>query len=163
MKSEQVLVKKVNLTKKQKELIERIGIFMEQQGLPPAVARICGLLMVSDRLELTFEEIYSTLNISKSAASNAINLLLNSHKIEYITKPGDRKRYFKVCIDQWEKMLKERLQGFSSYISLVEEIHNQRTKSTKTFNASLKDAVGFIKFMSKEFPLLYEKWQKSKK
>src|ERR1039457_1717695 len=106
---------KVVLSTKQKELIERIGIFFEHQGLPPAVARICGLLLISDRLELTFEEIYTTLNISKSAASNAINLLLNTHKVEYITKPGDRKRYFKMSIDQWEDLLMQKFQGFSAY------------------------------------------------
>ncbi len=154
---------KVILTKKQKELIEHVGIFFEHQGFPPAVARIFGLLLVSDKLELSFEEIYSSLNISKSAASNAINLLLNTNKIEYITKPGDRKRYFKVRIDQWEKMIKERFQGFSSYISLIQEIHDQRTKNTKAFNSSLKDLIGFLTFMSTEFPMLYEKWRKSKK
>ena len=154
---------KVILSTKQKELIERIGIFLEHQGLPPAMARISGLLLVSDRLELTFEEIYTTLNISKSAASNSISLLLNTHRIEYITKPGDRKRYFKVRIDQWEKMLMERFQGFSDYIALIQEIHDQRTKTTKVFNANLKEAISFITFMSEEFPSIYKKWRKNKK
>ncbi len=146
------------ITKEQKELIERIGVFYEQQGLPPAVARVIGLLMVSDQLELTFEEIYTLLKISKSAASNAINLLLNTHRIEYITKPGDRRRYFKVRFEQWEKMLKERMQFFSSHVSLLKEIQSQRTPKTREFNAKLKEFIGFIEFIHKEMPLMFKKW-----
>jgi DNA-binding transcriptional regulator GbsR (MarR family) len=155
-------VKKDLLTEEQKKLVERIGVFYEQQGLPPAVARVSGLLMVSDRLELTFEEIHSTLNISKSAASNAINLLLNTHRLEYITKPGDRKRYFKVCFENWEKMLKERMEFFSSQISILREVHAQRTPRSKVFNSKLKEFIGFIEFIHNEIPLLFEKRKPSK-
>jgi DNA-binding transcriptional regulator GbsR (MarR family) len=156
-------VKKSVVTQKQKELIERTGVFFERQGFSPAVARISSLMLVSDKLELTFEEIYETLNLSKSSASNAINFLLHTNKIEYMTKPGDRKRYFRAPLKGWETMLKERFQGFSPYVSYLQEIYDQRTKETKAFNADLKEVIEFIAFMSKELPSLFEKWQKSKK
>ena len=80
---------------KQDELIEKIGVHFEKEGLQPVAARILSLLTVSDKEEQTFDEIRDTLKISKSAASNGINLLLKINSIEYITKLGDRKRYFK--------------------------------------------------------------------
>jgi len=154
-------MEKLILSKKQRELIERVGVFFEHQGLSPAVARIGGLLLISDRTELTFEEIHTTLNLSKSATSNAINLLLNSHRVEYITKPGDRKRYFRIYIDQAEKIIQERMRGAGSFISLLNEIYDQRTKSTKAFNANLGNLIAFVTFVNTEFSLLYEKWKKS--
>ena len=86
----------VQMTEKQLRLIEKLGVFYEQQGLmQPAAARILALLLVSDSIELTFEEVYETLNLSKSATSNALNFLLNTEKVEYITQPGERRRYFR--------------------------------------------------------------------
>ena len=40
-------------------------------------------LLIADRNELTFDEIKDALNISKSATSTAINLLINTNRIEY--------------------------------------------------------------------------------
>ena len=163
MQAEVLGLKKELLNSKQKELIERIGIFFEQQGLPPAVSRISSLLLVSDKLELSFEEIYSTLSLSKSAASNALNFLLITHRVEYITRPGERKRYFKACIDQWENMFKDRLHFLPSLVSLLSEIRAQRTEKNSTFNKNLEDFIDFISFMQQEIPLLFTKWKEQKK
>ena len=85
----------VQLSEEQRRLIEKMGVGGEKNGMPPAPARIMALLMVSPETELTFDQVRETLNLSKSATSNAINMLLTTQKIDYITKPGDRKRYFK--------------------------------------------------------------------
>ncbi|MGB7393051.1 MAG: MarR family transcriptional regulator, partial [Pricia sp.] len=84
----------IKLTKEQQELIEKFGVIQEGMGLNPASARVNALLTISDKLELTFDEIRETLKLSKSATSNAINFLLERENIGYKTKLGDRKRYF---------------------------------------------------------------------
>ena len=48
---------KIRLTSEQQELIERMGVFYEQHGLPPMEARISSLLIVCDQPELTFDHI----------------------------------------------------------------------------------------------------------
>ena len=154
---------KLVLNKKKKELIERIGIFVEGSGLPPVVARIIGLLLISGKQELTFEEIYDSLEISKSAASNAINLLLRTHKVEYITKPGDRKRYFKVGITQWENILKEKIQVLPLYVLLLKEIQSQRDQSNKESSRDFREFVLFIEFLNKEILVLLRKWENRKR
>ena len=100
----------MELSLKQKSLIEKMGVFHEKNGMPPTEARIIALLLVSDRIELSFDEIRDYLQISKSAASNALNNLMNSHKIEYITKYGDRKRYFRSNLPNWKTQASESLQ-----------------------------------------------------
>ena len=81
--------------KKQRELIERIGRNNERDGFQPVTARILGLLMVMDKEEYTFDEIVDEMQISKSSASNALRNLELRGVIEYVTYPGDRKRYFR--------------------------------------------------------------------
>lgn len=154
----------IHLTDKQKELIERFGVYSEREGsTSPAPARILALLLVSDETELTFEEIYQTLQISKSAASNAINALLNSERIEYITKSGDRKRYFRSSIGQWEKDFSKKFNRLFEASKFMKEILEQRPATTPEFNSKIQRVIDFMEFLQGELPALYNKWEKQSK
>lgn len=152
----------INLTEKQKELIERLGVLHEGSGFPPAASRVASMLLVSPVTELTFDEIRESLNLSKSACSNAINLLLTLGKIEYITKPGDRKRYFRNKVGSWQKDIKSTFKKMSDASGIMEEVLAQRPGNTTDFNQSLKDLISFMEFLKIELPLLYNKWDQSK-
>lgn len=149
----------VELRPSQLELIERFGVFMERGGTSPVESRIMALLIVCDVTELTFEEIYQLLQISKSAASNAINRLQAINKLDYITKPGDRKRYFKSRLGLWEETFKQNFEKMFAVSALMQEIVNQRPKADKEFNRNLQNFVDFMLFMQKEIPQLYKKWK----
>jgi DNA-binding transcriptional regulator GbsR (MarR family) len=151
------------VTEKQQSLIERLGVFYEQEGFHPAGARVLALLLIADRNELTFDEIKDTLNISKSATSTAINLLITTKRVEYLTNPGERKRYFRASITNWKTHMKEKLEGFTTINSLMEEIINQRPASTLEFNDSLKELNSFMLFFQKEIPHLIQRWKDSEK
>ena len=75
----------VKLTEKQKELIESFGVLQEHMGLTSAAARINSLLTIADENEITFDDIRETLNLSKSATSNALSVLLKMNNIDYKT------------------------------------------------------------------------------
>jgi DNA-binding transcriptional regulator GbsR (MarR family) len=152
----------MELSSKQKELIEKMGVFHEKNGMPPTEARIIALLLVSDRIELSFDEIRDYLQISKSAASNAINNLMNSHRIEYITKYGDRKRYFRSNLPNWKTQASESLQKLLSVNALMKEILNIRTADTPDFNKDLADVIDFIDFLQQELLGIYQRWRSEK-
>jgi DNA-binding transcriptional regulator GbsR (MarR family) len=149
-----------NLKDSQKQLIEKVGVFLEKQGLSPAAARISALLVISDELELTFEDIYQKLEISKSSASTAINFLVKVQRIEYITKPGDRKRYFRSNIAHWPQDFEEKLEYMTHVKVIFQEVLDQRTKETKEFNKTIAHFISFMDFMQSELPALIEKWKK---
>ncbi len=92
---------------KQKELIEFIGRENERDGYQPVAARILGLLMVMDKEEYTFDEIVEDLKISKSSASNALKNLEIRGVIEYVTYPGNRKRYFRFISTEIDGMIND--------------------------------------------------------
>lgn len=152
----------IKLTIKQKELIERLGVYMERSGYPPAQGRIIGLLMVSDRTQLTFDEIISTLQLSKSAVSNALNFLLDTGRIEYYTKPGDRKRYFMLKGNHVADEFRKNASRFLEISAFLKEILQSRTKSTTEFNQRLKEAIDFMEFLGEELPAIFKKWEKRK-
>ena len=152
----------ISLTESQKILIEKVGVNHERSGLQPAPARVASLLLVCDEPELTFDNIRELLNLSKSAASNAINLLLSTERITYITKPGDRKRYFRSKLASWKDDIKRHYQDITETIDLLKEVLHQRPGDTTEFNQNLKDAIGFMEYLNAELPKLYEKWERSK-
>lgn len=148
----------VQLTQAQKELIERMGVFYEQHGIPPMEGRIMSLLIVCDEPELTFDQIRELLVISKSATSSALNMLLLTQRVIYKTKPGDRKRYFTSNIVEWQESFTENFQKFFGVIKIMKEALDQRTPNTPEFNGQMAEFIEFIEYLSIEFPRLYLEW-----
>lgn len=150
------------ITLAQKKLIEKIGVFFEGQGRTPVEARIVALFLVGDQLEMTLEDMQQALNISKSSVTNAINVLLLTQQIDYVTRPGDRRKYYKSKIEQWlahaEGHMEKALQGKA----LLKEALDQRTASTKGFNSALKELIEFMEFMQTQHQDLFAKWKKHK-
>lgn len=149
----------LHLSESQLALIEKVGVHACGQGMQPAAARIASLLMVSDKLELTFDEIRATLMLSKSATSNGLNYLLLTNKIEFSTKTGDRKRYFKSNIHAWEATFTQQFHSIGEFAKLLTEIQLARTPDTPEFNKSIGEFSSFINFFIGEIPKLYEKWK----
>ena len=97
----------VERIQKQRELVEAMGRLTNRGGGTSLAGRIIGLLAFLDKEEFTFEEIVDELKISKSSVSTTINHLIENDKIEYITYPGDRKRYFRIKINTRKKFLQD--------------------------------------------------------
>ena len=105
---------KINLRKEQIQLIEKLAVMIEKGGLQPAMAKIIALLMVNDEPELTFDEIWETLGISKSAASQAINQLLKLIKLNTEQKSATAKDISAAVLTVGRKIQKRRLKGCRS-------------------------------------------------
>ncbi|PRX99267.1 hypothetical protein CLV24_1623 [Pontibacter ummariensis] len=84
----------MNIDKKQAAQTERIGVTLEKSAIPPLAARIMALLLVAEPPYCSFNTIMEALQASKSSAGPSLNLLLREGIVDYITFPGDRKRYF---------------------------------------------------------------------
>lgn len=151
------------LSEKQKTVVEQVGISFERMGMQPAAARVMGLLYVADRPELSFDEITEALQISKSATSNAINLLLQTEQIEYTTFPGDRKRYFRLKISNWREGFAKKIEGMTSFNVLLRQVLEVRTPETPDFNQSLEELINFLDYINRQLPRLLQDWENSKK
>jgi DNA-binding transcriptional regulator GbsR (MarR family) len=150
------------LTPEQKSLVEKMGVFQERFGKSPVESRVAALLLVADQSEMTFDEIRVELNVSKSAASNALSMLLKTNKVEYITRQGDRKRYFRSNLHSWEHFADENLQALAVMREILKEILDQRTPDTIEFNNTLSDVIGFMEFAQVEMLNIFKKWKERK-
>lgn len=148
------------LSEKQKELIERIGVFHEHKGMQPLVGRIMGLLLVHDDAEATFEEIVELLGVSKSAVSNALTFLQAKDRVIYTTKPGDRKRYFKLKVNDWRAEFERDLLKIAEIKTFVDEVLEERGDKGSEFCTRMKDFSNFLEFFKQEVPSLFERFKK---
>jgi DNA-binding transcriptional regulator GbsR (MarR family) len=155
-------LEKIQLTYDQKKLIERLGVMHEKRGMQPAPSRVASLLLVADRPELTFDEIKEALGLSKSATSNAINNLLTANKIDYITYPENRKRYFVSKVTSWKEDAEQNLESFKELTEVLEEVLKQRPGNTTEFNANLREVIDFLNFLVSKLPELMEEWERTR-
>lgn len=149
----------IAITAAQLKLVEKLGVVFEQSGVQPAAARVASLLIIADETELTFDQIRATMRLSKSATSNAINTLLLAKRIVYITKPGDRKRYFTSDIKEWKVGFVEKFNEMMDIVEVYKEVLEQRSESTPEFNKDLEEMISLMSFIFDEIPKLFNKWE----
>jgi DNA-binding transcriptional regulator GbsR (MarR family) len=149
------------LNKRKLELIERIGVFHEQHGMQPLMGRIIGLLLVLDKAEATFDDIVAYLNVSKSAVSNALNILQLQGHVAYKTKPGERKRYFFLTLENWEQAMEKELCGMLEISSFMKEVLKERGDVKPEFNHNIKDVCNFMEFLRNRIPSLFKEFRNS--
>lgn len=150
------------LTENKLELIERIGVFHEQRGMQPLMGRIVGLLLVLDEAEATFDEIVDYLNVSKSAVSNALNFLQLQGHLAYKTKPGERKRYFYLTLENWEADMEKKLCDISQISSFMKDVLQERGNNKPEFNHNISDICNFMEFFRNRIPVLLKEFRSKK-
>ncbi|MGF1924339.1 MAG: GbsR/MarR family transcriptional regulator [Bacteroidia bacterium] len=153
---------KIILRREQVELIEELANVHERIGIPPAMSKILGLLVISDETELTFDQIKDTLELSKSAVSQALNQLLMSKKLSYKTKIGDRKRYFHLRVADWDVHILEQFEGVSLLIGVFKKVIASRSSETVEFNQNLEKMTDFLSLVHSQVISLHQKFGKGK-
>src|SRR4030043_931841 len=133
--------------KRQKELVETMGRVYDKEGFQPIAGRILGLLTIMDKEQFTFDEIVEELQISKSSASNALHMLEIRDIIEYVTKSGDRKRYFRMkkldkfsLIDDHISKLKKT----NDFLQNVLELKANKNSENSSFILDMVDILNFF-------------------
>jgi len=130
------------------KLIEEIGLHFEKnQNLAPLAARIYAIMILSPNEGHTFEEIKQITDASKSSVSTQLNLLMQTKKVDYFTKTGDRKRYFRASKTYLKNTLKEYLENISEEIKMVDKI----IKFNSTYNSEKFEKDGHIPKMFRNY------------
>lgn len=122
------------------KLVEEIGVYIEQDGpLSPLAARIYALLMLCPRAGHSFDEIVELSKSSKSSVSTSLNLLLTNGGIEYFTKPGERKRFFRLSKSYLKVNLKNSKDHISKELRMIKKVEQFNIRYNKEKYKKHKD------------------------
>jgi DNA-binding transcriptional regulator GbsR (MarR family) len=108
----------VDIRNSRKEFVERLAVAHEGDGLPRIAGRIFGLLLLCER-EMSLDEITEELGASKGSASVNTRLLEQRGFIERISKPGDRRDYYRIMPDLFERTMEQRLTRWYRFHEIV--------------------------------------------
>jgi DNA-binding transcriptional regulator GbsR (MarR family) len=101
-----------------REFVERLAVAHEGDGLPRIAGRIFGLLLIGEQ-ELSLDEIARELGASKGSASVNTRLLEQRGFIERMSRPGDRRDYYRIMPDLFERTMEQRLAKWHRFHEVV--------------------------------------------
>lgn len=135
------------------DLVERLGVFMEQkEQLAPVAARILSYIVLTGKLGTTFEDLVRDLCASKSTISTHLNHLADLKRIVYFTRPGDRKKYYTINEDSIVQSIDTMMDSWMEQKELHQEIkvyknkmNSQAIEGNPKFNLDFHD--NYIQFL----------------
>lgn len=88
--------------------IERMGLAIEADGLPRIAGRIFGFLLVSEDAR-SLDDLAHELRVSKASVSTNARMLEQRAVLERISRPGDRRDYYRVPTDLFSHTMDQRV------------------------------------------------------
>ena len=88
--------------------IERMGLALEADGLPRIAGRIFGLLLVSEDAR-SLDDLAHELRVSKGSVSTNARMLEQRGVLERISRPGDRRDYYRVPTNLFSHTMAQRV------------------------------------------------------
>jgi DNA-binding transcriptional regulator GbsR (MarR family) len=108
-----------DLRSNRKEFLERLAVAHEADGLCRIAGRIFGLLLLCER-EMSLDEITREVGASKGSASVNTRLLEQRGFIERVSKPGDRRDYYRIMPDLFQRTMEQRLARWQRLHEIVD-------------------------------------------
>lgn len=99
----------------QQQFTESFGLFAEGVGLPRMAGRILAWLLIGDPPEQTMHELMVARQASKSSISTMIRLLIGFRMVERVSLPGQRRDYYRVPPDFWERWLEDSVNKIAAF------------------------------------------------
>ncbi|HEX5501700.1 MAG TPA: hypothetical protein VFW96_03715 [Thermomicrobiales bacterium] len=93
-----------DLTRAQRQFIERVGLYFEQYHLSRIGGRLLGLLLLTAE-PLGLEEMATALGVSRASVSTNSRHLVDYGLAEHVSLPGDRRDYYRLGDNAWERAL----------------------------------------------------------
>src|ERR1051325_1078902 len=102
-----------------KDFVERLAVAHEADSLPRIAGRIFGLLLICER-EMSLDELAQELGASKGSASVNTRLLEQRGFVERISRPADRRDYYRIMPNLFERTMEQRLAKWYRFHEIVQ-------------------------------------------
>lgn len=153
-------VKKSDLPRK----VEEMGVFFEQFDHTPTAARIISYLFLVEPHYQDFDTIKEFLQASKSTISTSLSTLSSKGTVDYMTLPGDRKRYFKINPGKWLELTMKSLGSVTAIESKLTEVLKLRSKKdSPEFYEGIENLRDFYLHLDKYLVKAVSEWEKGRK
>lgn len=145
-----------------KAILENYAKTYQAERFPPVSGKIMGLFMVTGKQFLSFEEIQEELNISKSALSKNLSLLIDVKRVTYKKDPDNpRRRLFCIDISGTKAHIYDIVKNFEYQNYLLTEAKKLRENSNPEMDEFIENSLAFSKEIISELKKSIPKYFKS--
>jgi hypothetical protein len=141
------------------EMVEQMGLFFQNLGVPRAAGQMLGYLLACDPLEQTAGEIGAATGLSPASISSSARLLVQMGAVEPRHRIGDRKTYYRVRPELWIHMVRQKLSMFAELAGIGQRIAAAGSADRQD---GIEEMVAFAEFWQEEIPRLTERWESRK-
>jgi DNA-binding transcriptional regulator GbsR (MarR family) len=141
--------------------IERMGLALESDGLPRIAGRIFGLLLVSEGAR-SLDELACELRVSKGSVSTDARLLEQRGVLERISRPADRRDYYRVPPDLFTHTMAQRLARWQRFHEAIGAARTSLPIQSQEVLERLEEYEEAYAFMSQVISEALARWQASR-
>jgi len=138
--------------------VESMGVNFERYALPRIGGRLLGLLLVADG-PLSLDDLASILRVSRASVSTNVRLILTIGLAELVTRPGDRRDYYRFTPNAWERVMLLDMEGVQAWRKLAERGLEAIESSAITAREHLDEMIAFCDLMLGTLQATLERWR----
>ena len=139
--------------------IEDFGLFFERFGTSRTMGRVLGALFISEPPERTADELAGLLRVSQSSISQATRSLVALGWVQRLSKPGERRDYFRVQPDVWQQTARQQAAGLTAFREMAERGLGLLDAGDPDTQRTLEKMRDIYSNWEKEMNALLERWQ----
>jgi DNA-binding transcriptional regulator GbsR (MarR family) len=143
------------------QFIERMGLALEADGLPRIAGRIFGLLLVSEAAR-SLDDLACELRVSKASVSTNARLLEQRGVLERMSRPADRRDYYRVPPDLFSHTMAQRLARWQRFHEAIGAAHSSVPIQSREVLERLEELEEAYAFMSQVISEALARWQASR-
>ena len=140
------------------DFIEKFCVVAEQDGFPRIAGRIMGFLLLHEG-PYTLDELAEELQISKTSASTNARLLEQHEIIERVVKSGDRRDFYRLAENHWERMFDVIRKRMHRFQTVLDETMTALPANESYGRRRLREAQHFHAFMLENIETRIEEWR----
>lgn len=143
------------------QFVERMGLMCEKEGMARSAGRIFGLLLVGDR-PYSLDELAEKLQASKASVSTNCRMLEQLGMIERVSALGDRRDFYRVLQDPWERMLRVGQAKWRDMVHAFAEAQASLPAHLTEGRRRMAEAERFHRLLIRECDSLLERWREER-
>lgn len=140
--------------------VDRIAVVLEAEGLPRIAGRIFAFLLVHEAA-YSLDELAEQLQVSKASVSTNARLLEHAGLLERTAAAGDRRDYYRMDGDAWERMLQVACRRWETTRAVLAAGAGSLPEEMAVGRARLERADRFHALMIEETQRMVARWKES--
>ncbi|GAB2927492.1 MULTISPECIES: GbsR/MarR family transcriptional regulator [unclassified Streptomyces] len=147
------------VTEEELAFVEDAAISLERQGLFRMAGRVLAWLLICDPPEQTAGDLVEVLQASKGSVSAATRFLVPSGMVERISRPGERRDYYRIKEGVWPTLAKSQSDHYQSFVDITEQGLRILEDAPARRKERLQTMHDFYTWLAKEMPMLWKRWE----